>query len=240
MIDGTTQPGYAGTPLIEISGENAGSTAGLFVNTSNTVIRGLAINRFAFAGIALNGPGGHTIEGNFIGTNAAGTAALPNQQQGIFVNSPNNVIGGTTAAARNVISGNQGQGLFLVSGANGNTVAGNYIGTNVDGTAALGNAGAGMAIQSSGNTIGGTAPGSRNVISGNNGGVNINGTGDRSVLGNFIGTNASGNAAVPQQHGITSNGDQYHGRWLVGRRAQHHFGQRSVWRPNPERRHDGQ
>ena len=58
VIDGTTQPGYAGTPLIEISGENAGSTAGLFVNTSNTLIRGLAINRFAFAGIALNGPGG--------------------------------------------------------------------------------------------------------------------------------------------------------------------------------------
>ncbi len=210
VIDGTTQPGYAGTPLIEISGENAGSTAGLFVNTSNTLIRGLAINRFAFAGIALNGPGGHTIEGNFIGTNAAGTAALPNQQQGIYVNSPNNVIGGTTATARNLISGNLAQGLFFVSGANGNIVAGNYIGTNVDGTAALGNAGAGMAIQSSGNTIGGTAPGSRNVISGNNGGVNINGTTavGNQVLGNFIGTNASGNAAVPNSNnGINiSNG----------------------------------
>ena len=198
VIDGTTQPGYAGTPVIEISGENAGSATGLFINTSNTLVRGLAINRFAFAGIGLNGPGGNTIEGNFIGTNPAGTAALPNLQQGIFVNSPNNVIGGTTAAARNVISGNQAQGLFLVSGANGNVVAGNYIGTNVDGTAALGN-GAGMVIQSSGNTIGGTAPGSRNVISGNNGGVNINGTTAiaNQVLGNFIGTNASGNAAVP-------------------------------------------
>ena len=212
VIDATTQTGFTanGPRLIEISGENAGSATGLFINTSNTLVRGLAINRFAFAGIGLNGPGGHTLEGNFIGTNPAGTAALPNLQQGIFVNSPNNVIGGTTAAARNVISGNQAQGLFLVSGANGNVVAGNYIGTNVDGTAALGNAGAGIAIQSSGNTVGGTAPGSRNVISGNNGGVNINGTTaiGNQVLGNFIGTNASGNAAVPNgNNGINiSNG----------------------------------
>ena len=199
VIDATTQPGYAGTPLIEISGENAGATAGLFVNTSNTIIRGLAINRFAFAGITLNGPGGHTIEGNFIGTNAAGTAALPNQQQGIFVNSPNNTIGGTTAAARNLISGNLAQGLIVLSGASGNVISGNYIGTNINGTAAIANGTAGVLVQSSGNTIGGTATGSGNLISGNtSGGVNINGAGANSnqVLGNLIGTNAAGTAAV--------------------------------------------
>ncbi len=201
VIDGTTQPGYAGTPLIEISGENAGVTAGLLVNGANSVIRGLAINRFAQqAGIALGGSGGHTVEASFIGTNTSGTAALANQT-GIFVNSPNNLIGGTTAAARNLIAGNTLQGVIILAGAaTGNVVSGNFIGTNIAGTAAIANGAAGILVQSSGNTIGGTAAGSRNLISGNgSGGVNVSGTAatGNQILGNFIGTNAAARLRSP-------------------------------------------
>ena len=199
-IDATTQPGYTGTPLIEISGQNAGPNAGLVINGSNTVIRGLAINRFSQAGIALGGAGGHTVEANFIGTNPSGTAALANQA-GIFVNSPNNLIGGT-GAARNLISGNTVQGVIILSAAaTGNVVSGNFIGSNVSGSARIPNGGAGVAVTNgaSNNTIGGTTAGAGNLISGNTGpGVNINtaGTTGNTVAGNFIGTNAAGSAAL--------------------------------------------
>ena len=56
-----------------------------------------------------------TVVGNYIGTNAAGTAQLGNDRQGIYINgSSGNVIGGTTAAERNVISGNRLRGVYIV------------------------------------------------------------------------------------------------------------------------------
>ncbi len=202
VIDGTTQPGYAGTPLIEINGQNAGTAFGLVVNGSNSIVRGLAINRFHHVGIVLSGAGGHRLEANFIGTNTSGTAALGNLEQGVFISSPNNVIGGATAAERNVISGNTAQGVIILgAAATGNVVSGNFIGSNVSGTARIPNGGAGVAVinGASNNTIGGTTAGAGNLISGNTGpGVNINtaGTTGNTVAGNFIGTNAAGSAAL--------------------------------------------
>ena len=76
VIDGTTQPGYAGTPLIEISGENADNLAGIVLNGTNSVVRGLAIYRFPLSGIALQGGGQHTVQGNFLGTNGAHAPGL--------------------------------------------------------------------------------------------------------------------------------------------------------------------
>ena len=201
-IDGTTQPGYAGTPLIEINGASAGPVTGLFVNASNSIIRGLAINRFQQGGIALGGAGGHRVEANFIGTNTSGTAALGNLQQGLFVTSPNNVIGGATAVARNVISGNTAQGVIILgAAATGNVLSGNFIGSDVSGIARIPNGGAGVAVinGASNNTIGGTTAGAGNLISGNTGpGVTINtaGTTGNTVAGNLIGTNAAGSAAL--------------------------------------------
>ncbi len=84
VIDGTTQPGYAGTPLIEISGENADVVNGLVIAGGNSIVRGLAINRFPLSGIFVPSPG-NVFEGNYIGTNTAGTAALPNGDDGIKV-----------------------------------------------------------------------------------------------------------------------------------------------------------
>src|SRR5262249_45890626 len=114
--------------------------------------------------------------GNYVGLNAAGTAAIPNLTTGVaFVdNASNNTVGGTTAAARNVISGNQVAGVFFgvydtTTPAFNNILQGNYIGPDPSGATAISNAGPGVLIadKASGNLIGGTATGAGNLISGN-------------------------------------------------------------------------
>src|SRR5262249_49763472 len=102
LIDGTTQPGFAGTPLILLDGLNAGATANaLTFNTggSNALfhsgVSALAIGRFAVDGIFLNMTGGNRITGCYVGTDATGTTALANGADGIGVRSQNNTIGGT-------------------------------------------------------------------------------------------------------------------------------------------------
>jgi hypothetical protein len=86
---------------------------------------------------------GNVFEGNFIGTNPAGTMAFGNGSGALggidfgFCGTPSNcTIGGTTPDARNLISGNVGSGIAF--GGTGNTVQGNLIGTDVTGTLALG------------------------------------------------------------------------------------------------------
>ena len=125
IIDGYTQPGASpntngpglglNTVLkIELDGTNAGSGAdGLTITTGNNTVRGLVINRFGgagtqfgSAGIQIGGSGGNIVEGNFIGVDVTGTSALGNSGSGVRITSPNNTVGGTTAAAGNVISGN--------------------------------------------------------------------------------------------------------------------------------------
>ena len=128
VIDGTTQPGYAvGAPLIELNGN--GKT-GLVLNGGESTIRGLVINGFSGDAIVISSAG-NTIEGNLIGTDPSGTLARPNTGNGIRITGSSNVVGGTTASARNFIAGNVGDGV-LVSGASaaGNRILGNYIGTN--------------------------------------------------------------------------------------------------------------
>ncbi len=204
-IDGTTQPGFAGNPIIELNGSSAGSGQnGLVITGGNCVVRGLVINRFDNTGIILGTNGGNVIAGNFIGTDVNGTADLGNSGAGVFIGTANNTIGGTAAGARNVISGNDLNGILVSTdpagiGATGNLVQGNFIGTNVNGTAALGNSGVGGVVISVAvsNTIGGNVAGARNVISGNNQeGIRIvnSGTTGNLVQGNFIGTDVNGAA----------------------------------------------
>jgi len=122
------------------------------------------------------------IQGNFIGTNAAGTAALGNQG-GVNIHAYTVTVGGTVAGARNVISGNQLYGVLIYHEVAGNVIQGNYIGTNADGTAALGNHDIGVIVQdSSYNLIGGNAAGTGNVISAStNAGVALVGGGNNTV-----------------------------------------------------------
>jgi hypothetical protein len=200
-IDGYTQPGAKPNTKavgndavlkIELSGANAPGH-GLFVIGSNSTVKGLVINRWAGAGIVIIGSGatGNQVTGNFIGTDASGTQDAGNSTQGVLINEASgNTIGGATAGARNVISNNNGHGVFIHGNtATGNKVMGNYVGTDKNGTALLGNSGNGVLIRASNNIIGGTQAGARNLISGNDGaGVFIDSnvdTGNR-VLSNSI------------------------------------------------------
>jgi uncharacterized repeat protein (TIGR01451 family) len=171
-IDGTTQPGYAGTPIVELNGAletgfaNGGN--GLTISAPNTTVRGLVINRFRAFALNVLGANGSVIAGNFLGTDPSGTVGEGNLEGGINVSGTTILtIGGLTAADRNVISGNSGDGIDVYSGSGqptGNVIVGNLIGTDVTGTRALGNTANGIFLGSSGNQIGGTGPGAANTI----------------------------------------------------------------------------
>ena len=195
IIDGATQPGYAGKPIIELDGSQSGNEVALSIGAGGSTVRGLVINRFA-GGIFISGGGANHIEGNYIGTDLTGRLALGNQYNGIAVeSSSSNTIGGTTTGAGNVIVAS-GQDGIEVNGT-GNAIQGNYIGVDADGATALGNKRNGIRFLNSNNTIGGTAAGAGNVISGNglNGVYDEDGSGII-IEGNNIGTDATGMIAV--------------------------------------------
>jgi len=186
---------------IHIGGGAVSNIVGGTVAADRNIISGSALQGITISDV---GTSFNVVEGNYIGLNAAGTAALPNTWSGleIFSGAVSNVIGGTVAGAGNVISGNGNYGVdFNATGVSGNSVLGNYIGLNPAGTAAIPNAYAGIIIWAgaSSNTIGGLAPGARNIISGNaNDGVLVTGTTSAGnlVVGNYIGLNAAGSAAL--------------------------------------------
>ena len=152
-------------------------------------------------GVWITGATDNVVQGDTIGLNLGGTTALGNLWAGIQIDSDSdgNTVGGATVAVRNVISGNVGDGVLIESGATGNLIEGNFIGTNCDGSAGLSNAYNGVNIDGAPeNTIGGTAAGERNVISGNGiSGILIdNGATGTVVQGNYIGTDDSGTIAL--------------------------------------------
>ena len=216
IIDGYTQPGASPNtnPLtlgpgalgsnaviqIELNGSGAGT--GLNISGGNSTVRGLAVNRFGGNAINIGGNAdGNVVEGNFLGTNPAGTVASANAGSGVRITtSSNNRIGGTSPASRNLISGNGADGVDIALSSN-NLVQGNLIGTNKAGTQALGNHSTAISLNGSAinNTIGGLVSGAGNVISANtsaNGiGINSSSSGNL-VQGNFIGTDVTGTIAL--------------------------------------------
>ncbi len=217
-IDGTTQAGG----FVEFTGIfnqfPASHRSGNFVDSC--VIRGIVANGYV-DNYYINFGGSNSIaEGNRLGTNVAGTAVVPNNGYGVAAGFGNNLIGGTTVAARNIIStGAGGDGVFMGSFGSGGTnrVQGNFIGTDVTGTIALGNRGFGVQTAGENILVGGTTAGAGNVVSGTTGtlpffvGAGINPTGGIGVLvqGNRVGTNVSGTAALGNQRNgiyLTSNG----------------------------------
>ncbi len=203
--------------VIEIDGTNAGMFAdGLTIGSGGegSTIKGLIINNFATGNAISLQSDGNTVEGNFLGTDATGTMAQPNVRGVLCAGDfKNNTIGGTTAAARNLISGNTDSGIRISNGANNNLVQGNFIGTDATGTVALGNTNRGIELSfgAHDNTIGGTTTAARNLISGNGLGIQLTfpltfpttvQTANNLVQGNYIGTNAAGTAAVGNGQGV--------------------------------------
>jgi CSLREA domain-containing protein len=209
--------------LIELNGADAGPNAdGLLIAATGagSTIEGLAINRFSLNGIELQG-GGCTIAGNFVGTNPQGTAAEPNQNDGIRISSSNNnIIGGTTPDARNVVSGNQLDGIHVVgtfsSPAISNLIEGNFVGVDAAGTGPVGTkvgSAAGtpagnflFGIEISGgnaNTVGGATAAAGNVVGFNVDGIDIDNGGQENIIqANYVGVGADG---------VTPAGNTLHG-----------------------------
>jgi titin len=160
-------------------------------NGAGNVISGNTTNGISLA----QGSSGTVIEGNLIGLDATGTAAIANNI-GIFVeSSPDNVIGGSSAGARNIISGNTDTNVYVVAAeAAENVVQGNYVGTDITGTVSLEGGRGIQLIDAPNNTIGGTGSGAGNLISGNANGIRIEGpTASGNVIqGNRLGTDATG------------------------------------------------
>ena len=198
---GTIDLGNASDGVLISGGAKNNIVGGTAVGARN-VISGNNSN-----GVDITGTGttGNIVQGNYIGTSAGGMGDLGNNLDGVHIASSatGNTIGGTTPAARNVISGNgvsgtSSDGIEITgAGSTGNIVQGNYIGVDATGAAPLGNSGTGIRVGSGANFIGGTASGAGNVISGNAvDGIEIAASSGNLVQGNYIGTNASGTTDV--------------------------------------------
>jgi len=226
--DGTALGNYIGVIVNLGATNNVVGTNGDNVNDAveGNVVSGNALGSGIGVQIGGTGTTGNRVAGNLIGLNTTGTAAIGNGT-GVLINTgaQNNIIGTNgdgvaDAAERNVISG-QTSGVAIgvqISGAgtNNNRVAGNYIGLNAAGTAAVGNAvGVNISGGAQSNIIGTNGDGfgdlnERNVISGNTAastdgvGVLITATGasNNIVAGNYIGLNAAGTAAIPNNFGV--------------------------------------
>jgi parallel beta-helix repeat protein len=200
VIDGRTQPGYAGVPLIELDGSAVFNAGLALVSRSNTVVA-LVINRFHGPGILLGNYGENFLAGNYLGTDRTGTVAMPNENGVAMTNSSANQIGLANGASRNLISGNRYCGIVLARSSN-NVIEGNYIGTDITGNSALGNQMDGICLSGDAayNNIGTATAGGGNVISGNGGNGILAFFGYFNVIeGNRIGCNPGGDSAIPNR-----------------------------------------
>ena len=222
IIDGWTQPGFAGTPLIELRG---GSGDGLRITGGNSTVRGLVINGFSGRGVVLTDRGNNVLEGNYIGLDVAGVDAVPNDASGVYIeDSTNNRIGGTTLQQRNLISGNMPEytpggnfGGIEIHDGGGNVIQGNFIGTDVTGMEDRGNTGRGISlVHTFNNVIGGPEAGAANLIAGNFAtGVRVrDGSTGTLIQGNIIGLNRTMTAGLSNDRGVQIRGS--HDNTVVG------------------------
>jgi hypothetical protein len=172
-IDGTTQPGYMGHPVVELHGSDA-VAVGLEIESDGTLVRALVVNGFGRTGINLIGADECVVEGCYLGTDVSGTVSIGNGFAGVSAQSSDRVrIGGTTLAARNVISGNGGGAPFgggvVLETSDFCIVAGNLIGTDATGERPLANVGPGISCRTTSATIGGVEAGAGNTIAYNEG-----------------------------------------------------------------------
>jgi Mg-chelatase subunit ChlD len=204
-IDGTSQPGWIGPPIVELDGSDVASGFGLSLapGSVGSTINGLVIGGFPNEGIHIKSDG-NVISNNYIGTEATGTAAHGNAHGIAIETGKNNRIGGPSEADRNVISGNTGDGVYVGPGLSGsndsNVIQGNYLGTDASGANALQNGGRGVTLYSSSNSIAG------NLISANAPNIWILGSAGggsgNTITGNTIGLDAAGTSPLGRGGGI--------------------------------------
>jgi uncharacterized repeat protein (TIGR03803 family)/parallel beta-helix repeat protein len=192
--DGATPLPNGGEGVQLYAGANSTTIGGTTAGTRNVISGNIG------DGIIINASNGTTVQGNYIGTDLNGTTAKPNGNAGIYVwaGSQNTTVGGTSSSARNVVSGNSGDGIDL-NGVSNTTVQGNYVGLDVNGSTAKANGGSGVALftGATSNTIGGLVSGARNIISGNSGdGIYLGGVSNNLVQGNYVGVNVAGSGAI--------------------------------------------
>jgi trimeric autotransporter adhesin len=186
---------------VYLDGTHAGAGAnGLTLAGGNGRINGLSFGHWSGAGIYVSSSN-NFITGNFIGTDFGGAVPTANANGIAVASGSSNTIGGTTVAARNLISGNTLDGIVISSSGGGTTVSGNFIGTTLAGTGSLPNGGDGILLSSGSpsNYVGGLIAGAGNVISGNIAdGVLVTdpGTTSNLIAGNFIGTDVSGSTPL--------------------------------------------
>lgn len=227
VIDGYTQSGARANSGATAAGDNAEVTInidgmlcssssgcnGITLQGSSDVIRGLSVTNFSGVGIRLGGQDS-TVQGNFLGVEPDGKTAGANGS-GVSTSTSAGLIGGVTAADRNVISGNTSSGVAVSSTALGIDIEGNLIGTTAAGNAALRNATGVFLYQASCYscsgptvTVGGSSAASRNVISGNGEGIGSLYSTKVLIEGNYIGTDVAGTSAVPNEnYGLNKLGD---------------------------------
>jgi hypothetical protein len=211
LIDGTTQAGFAGTPIVELTGDGlAAAGLNLASGSDHSTIKGLAISGFASAGIIISSDS-NTIQGNFIGTDASGHATGVGNIWGVYIDhGSNNTIGGITAipgpGMGNVLSGNAVHGVEVLDGGADNLIAGNIIGLDYTGETGVPNGSEGVSLffAGTGNSIGGAVAGAGNVLSDNGfEGIDLSGTDGALVAGNLIGTDITGTQKLGNAvHGI--------------------------------------
>ena len=213
-IDGTTQQGYAGTPLVSIDGSLAGpfSGDGLTIQANDTIVQGLGILNSGGNGISISGlgaTGNCVIRGDYIGVDPASLATAPNQGDGVLLlGAPNNVIG--QPGAGNVIGGNTGDGIDVSAGSTNELIQSNFIGISRArseiglGPIRISNGLDGIFLQgATAVTVGGTAAGAGNVISFNSSfAVFVSGGSGNLFQGNLIGTDPTGLLARGNGSGV--------------------------------------
>ncbi len=212
-IDGSTQTTNQGDtnplgPEIELDGNNnAIDYAFSVINSPNIHFKNLCIKDFTI-GIQIfgNSSVNCSIKGCYIGIDATSVDTSGNYIGIEVIGGPSNtIVGGTTSAERNVVSGNEHIGIRIVD-ASYNYVIGNYVGLDRTGTVAMGNYD-GVSIEGAAthNIVGGIAQGEKNIIAGNYAyGVPVFGAGCNynQIMGNYIGVDVTGNNAVPNTYAI--------------------------------------
>ncbi|MCY3886621.1 MAG: hypothetical protein OXG19_02800 [Chloroflexi bacterium] len=230
VIDGTTQPGWRGDPIVMIDGAAAGATSGLVSIAPRVEFRGLVVGNFAHYGLAARGTAAvaNRFLGNWVGTDPSGRVAAPNRRGGIGVvdgaaqalvgdscEGCGNRLAGNSAPGRSgygVVVGGAGRtGFGLVVGGAGSSAAqvvNNTIGLGSDGAALPNDAGV-LIVDGGWAEIGGAGPNERNLISGNRlAGIELRDAGSKTmqIQGNWIGLAPGGAATVGNDVGIFIHG----------------------------------